>query len=142
MDKNLPYISYMPRKEVEAFLKAKIDERLMCNKPVLFCRWVYMPKTKINFLVEIETPKKGFRTTLGLATVEDFKCSISINGIKQTYSKDWAQYICDTLSDKTYPDGWNFSAVTYKKEYNNYWQNVKKEQIAKAEQDCDEKLFK
>lgn len=142
MDKKLPYISYMPRKSIESFLKSKIGENLTNNTPVLFCRWVYMPKTKIDFLVEVETPKKGRHTTRGTAMVEDFKCSISIGNIKKTYTKDWAQYVCDILSDKAYLEGLDFSAITYKNEYNNYWQRVKKDQIAKAEQECDEKLFK
>ena len=52
------------------------------------------------------------------------------------------KYVCDILSDRAELDGIDFSAVSYKKEYNNYWQNIKKDKIKQAEQECDEKLFK
>lgn len=84
------------------------------------------------------------KTSHWRVSLTDWECKIkNLYTLDEMHiNKEWAQYICDTLTDSAYCQGWDFSAIEYKKEYNQYWQKIKKDKIAKIEKEYDDKLFK
>ncbi|MFQ6724239.1 MAG: hypothetical protein ACLRFE_02775 [Clostridia bacterium] len=134
------YIDNLSRKDFGLFF-IRIINRLY-NKDFSYSIYILdtNPKmSKIKLIANSVNSSKEF-----IIAYNDFELKIvdTQSNNEVSYAKEWAQYVCDTLADKAVLKGNEFSAIEYKKAYNAYWQNNKRERIAQIEQECVEKLFK
>lgn len=134
MEKETKYLKYIDYLDYEEFIKIKMNEKFGKDMKVMAGRRTFGDgKAVIEFIAGLEDSNKVERITKGVATFEDYKCYIKFKNYHILHSKEWGQFICDTMLEKM-QEGYetDFMVENYKQDYNFYWQQVRQQEVAKA----------
>lgn len=133
------YISQLSRDDYVGFILSRLKSLYGSGK-VIFSSY-YKDTDCVVFSIDV-----NINSNIRFLSVKftDFDCELSdrYNYRKTIYGKEWGQYVCDTLTQKSKLTSIPFIPLKYKQQYNAYWQNIRNQKIKDAESECLAMKFK
>jgi hypothetical protein len=89
------------------------------------------------------TPSSTSSSTARFSNYECVMVSDDPNIGKINFKKEWAKYVCEVLSNRKVINHLNSVTVyQYRSDYNDFWSKVRKDKIAKADEEYEQNILR